>query len=106
MNFRNWSDVGNFPGVWEFTSSHAFVEEFGQPSACLVAAMLRVFGYPPVSHYALVGLAIGRSLDASLLVVLSHVNKLAVLCCVHNKWLEVCGQLGCFSCVSKINLLD
>jgi len=31
MNFRNWSDVGNFPGVWEFTSSHAFVEEFGQP---------------------------------------------------------------------------
>ena len=31
MNFRNWSDVGNFPGVWEFTSRHAFVEEFGQP---------------------------------------------------------------------------
>ena len=30
MNFRNWSDVGNFPGVREFTSSHAFVEEFGQ----------------------------------------------------------------------------
>jgi len=31
MNFRNWSDDGNFPGVWEFTSSYAFVEEFGQP---------------------------------------------------------------------------
>jgi len=31
MNFRNWSDVGNFPGVQEFTSSHAFVEGFGQP---------------------------------------------------------------------------
>ena len=31
MNFRNWSDGGNFPGIWEFTSGHAFVEEFGQP---------------------------------------------------------------------------
>jgi len=31
MNFGNWSDVGNFPGVWEFTNSHAFVEEVGQP---------------------------------------------------------------------------
>jgi len=31
MNFRNWSDMGNFPGVRELTSSHAFVEEFGQP---------------------------------------------------------------------------
>jgi len=31
MNFRNWSDVDNFPGVRECTSSHAFVEEFGQP---------------------------------------------------------------------------
>jgi len=28
MKFRNWSHVGNFPGVREFTSSHAFVEEF------------------------------------------------------------------------------
>jgi len=31
MNFRSWSDVGNFPGVRELTSCHAFVEEFGQP---------------------------------------------------------------------------
>jgi len=31
MNFRNWSDMGNFPGVREFTSSHAFIKEFGQP---------------------------------------------------------------------------
>ena len=31
MNFTNWSDVGNFPGVREFTSSHASVEEIGQP---------------------------------------------------------------------------
>jgi len=30
MDFGNWSDVGNFPGVREFTSSHAFVEEVGQ----------------------------------------------------------------------------
>ena len=65
--------------------------------ACLVAAVLRVFAYSPVSHYALVGLAIGRSLYVSnvsyfvflfegtgLLAVLSHVNKLAILCCAHN----------------------
>jgi len=57
--------------------------------------MLRVFGYPPVSHYALVVLAIGRSLDVSnasyfflfegtdLSVVLSHGNKLVVLCPQH-----------------------
>jgi len=38
--------------------------------ACLVAAMLRVFDYPPVSHYALVGLAIGRSLDASVMCLI------------------------------------
>jgi len=25
--FGNWSDVGNFPGVREFTNGHAFVEE-------------------------------------------------------------------------------
>jgi len=31
----------------------------------VVAAMLPVFGHPPVSHYALVGLAIGRSLYVS-----------------------------------------
>jgi len=33
MNFRNWNDVGNFPGIREFTNSHAFVEETGQPLA-------------------------------------------------------------------------
>ena len=57
--------------------------------------MLRVFAYSPVSHYALVGLAIGRSLYVSnvsyfvflfegtgLLAVLSHVNKLAIYCVV------------------------
>jgi len=32
--------------------------------------MLRVFGYPPVSHYALVGLAIGRSLDTSVMCLI------------------------------------
>jgi len=31
MNLMNWCDVDNFPGVWEFTNSHAFVEGFGQP---------------------------------------------------------------------------
>jgi len=24
-------NTGNFPGVWKFTNSHAFVEEVGQP---------------------------------------------------------------------------
>jgi len=32
--------------------------------------MLRVLGYPPVSHYALVGLAIGRSLDVSVVCLI------------------------------------
>jgi len=31
MNFGNWSDVGNFLRVREFTNSDAFVEEVGQP---------------------------------------------------------------------------
>jgi len=35
MDFGNWSDaisqVGNFPGDLEFTNSHAFSEEVGQP---------------------------------------------------------------------------
>ena len=42
--------------------------------ACVIIAWrllgcrsLRVFAYPPVSHYALVGLAIGRSLDVSVM---------------------------------------
>ena len=32
MDFGNWSDVGNFPGVRKFTNSHAFVEDVGQPT--------------------------------------------------------------------------
>jgi len=31
MDFGNWSDVGNFSGVLEFTNSHVYVEEVGQP---------------------------------------------------------------------------
>jgi len=30
MNFRNWCDVDNFPGIREFNYSHAVVEEVGQ----------------------------------------------------------------------------
>jgi len=45
MNFRNWSDVGNFPGVREFTSSHAFVEEFGQPFRHNATSYFQKFGW-------------------------------------------------------------
>ena len=41
MNFRNWSDVSNFPGVREFTSCHAFVAEFGQPSDTMQLAIFK-----------------------------------------------------------------
>jgi len=32
MNFRNRSDVGVFLGVWEFTSSHAYVKNLDNHS--------------------------------------------------------------------------
>ena len=41
MNFRNWSDVGNFPGVQEFTSSHAFVEDLDNHSDTMPLAIFK-----------------------------------------------------------------
>jgi len=50
--------------------------------SCLVTAMLHMLVHPPVWHYALIGLAIGCSLDVSdaclifdLSVDLCHVNR-------------------------------
>jgi len=45
MNFRNWSDVGNFLEVREFTSSHAFIEEFGQPFWHNATSYFQKFGW-------------------------------------------------------------
>jgi len=41
MNFRNWSDVDNFPGVREFTSSHAFVEDLDNHSDTMQLAIFK-----------------------------------------------------------------
>jgi len=52
MNFRNWSDVGNFPGVQEFTSSHAFVQLF--PKVCILEVSIKAFRiYGSVSGFRL-----------------------------------------------------
>jgi len=51
MNFRNWSDVGNFPGVREFTSSHAFVEEFGQPFRHNATSYFQKFGWSAIRFH-------------------------------------------------------
>jgi len=45
MNFSNWSDGGNYPGVWEFTSNHAFVEEVGQPFSHNATSCFQKFGW-------------------------------------------------------------
>jgi len=41
MNFRNWSDVGNFAGVREFTSSHAFLKNLDNNSDTMQLAIFK-----------------------------------------------------------------
>jgi len=32
VNFRDWCDLCKFPRFWEFTCSHAIIDEIGKPS--------------------------------------------------------------------------